>query len=82
MRYLGRTCALLCALGAAVPAAASAEPEYIVGLRPGAAPDAVAAAGGKVTRELRIIHAVGARLSRGEARRLRARPGAAAARAA
>jgi serine protease AprX len=76
---------MLCALGAAAPATAAAtgpaQAEYLVQLRPGtgqaAGRDAIAAAGGRVTRELHIIHAYGARLSRPAARRLRMRPGVA-----
>jgi serine protease AprX len=74
MRHLGRACALVCALGFAMPAAASAADEYIVAVRPGAGPDAITAAGGRVTRELHLIHAYGARLSHPAAHRLRARP--------
>ena len=81
-KLLRRACAVLCALGAAAPATAAAtgpsQPEYLVQLRPdagqGAGRDAIAAAGGRVTRELHIIHAFGARLSHPAARRLRARP--------
>jgi len=77
-----RACAVLCALGAAAPAAAAAapssHPEYLVQLRPGAGQDAgrhaISAAGGRVTRDLHIIHAYGARLSRPAVRRLQARP--------
>jgi serine protease AprX len=75
VRHLRRACALVCVLGAALPAAASAaESEYIVAVRPGAGPHAISAAGGEVTRELHLIHAYGARLSPPAARRLRARP--------
>src|SRR4051794_22334358 len=74
MRHLGRACALACALGFAMPATASADAEYIVGLEPGAGAGAIAAAGGEVTRELHIIHAVGARLSRRGAAQLRVHP--------
>jgi serine protease AprX len=79
---LGGLCAALCALSAAAPAPAAASrsshPEYLVQLRPGvgqaAGRHAIAAAGGRVTRDLHIIHAFGARLSRPVARSLRARP--------
>jgi len=81
-KLLRRACAVLCALSAAAPATAAAthssHPEYLVQLRPGtsqtAGRDAIAVAGGRVTRELHIIHALGARLSRPAARSLRARP--------
>jgi serine protease AprX len=74
MRNLRRACVLMCALGAAMPAAASASSQYIVGVRPGAGANVIAAAGGEVTRRLHLIHAYGARLSRSAAHRLRARP--------
>ena len=78
-KLIGRACALLCLLGAAVPATAAAERtshgEYLVQLRTGVRQvdgrEAIATAGGRVTRELHIIHAYGARLSRPGARRLR-----------
>jgi serine protease AprX len=81
-KLVGRACAVLCALGAAAPSAATAtrssHPEYLVQLRQGisqaAGRHAIAAAGGRVTRDLHIIHAFGARLSRPVARSLRARP--------
>jgi serine protease AprX len=81
-RLLVRACAVLCAVGAAAPATAAAtdpsDPEYLVQLRPDAGQaagrEAIAAVGGRMTRELHIIHAAGARLSRPEARRLRSRP--------
>jgi serine protease AprX len=77
-----RACILLCALGAAAPPAAAAarssHPEYLVQLRPdisqAAGRRAITAAGGRVTRDLHIIHGFGARLARPVARSLRARP--------
>jgi serine protease AprX len=75
-------CVVLCTLGAAAPSAAGAarapHSEYLVQLRPGISQaqgrHTIAAAGGTVTRDLHIIHAFGARLSRPVARSLRARP--------
>jgi serine protease AprX len=69
-------CALLCSLGAALPAtAAAASHEYIItrtgALGDGAGRAAIAAAGGRVTRDLHIIDGYGARLSRSEVVRLR-----------
>jgi serine protease AprX len=81
-KLIGRACALLCLLGAAVPATAAAERtsrgEYLVQLHTGVRQvdgrEMITAAGGRVTRELHIIHAYGARLSRPGARRLRTLP--------
>src|SRR5215207_9870600 len=77
-----RVCALLCVLGFTVPAAAGASErrsdEYIVSLGPSltqvAGHDAIAAAGGRVTRDLHIINSLGARLTRPAAARLRRSP--------
>jgi serine protease AprX len=82
-RSLRLACALLCSFAAAAPAtAAAAGHEYIVtrtaGLGDAGARDAIAAAGGRVTRELHIIDAYGARLSRSGAARLRRTGGVAA----
>ena len=75
-------CALLCAIGAALPATAAASHEYVVTRAPAladsAARDAIAAAGGRVTRDLHIIDGYGARLSRPAAARLRRTAGVAA----
>lgn len=84
MTLVRRTAALLCALGAALPAAAAAapHPEYLVQLGSGvsaaAGEHAIRDAGGHVTRDLHIIDAYGARLSDGALQRLRARPEVAA----
>jgi serine protease AprX len=76
-------CALLCAVvAAALPATAAASDEYVVTRTPAlgdvAARDAIAAAGGRVTRDLHIIDGYGARLSRPAAARLRRTAGVAA----
>jgi serine protease AprX len=55
--------------GAAAPSAHAAE--YIVQFKPGATPDAIARAGGTVTRELRLIDAAGAQLTPAQAATLR-----------
>src|ERR1700754_5121272 len=66
--------AVATALAAAAPAAHAAptETEYIIQFKPSVATPAaraaaVRAAGGTVTRDVRLINAVGARLSAGEA---------------
>src|SRR3954451_19823273 len=74
IRSVGAAVALPAVLGAlAVPAHASTS-ESIVQLRPGvndaAGRAAVEAAGGRVTRDLHLIHAVGAALDRTAAQQL------------
>lgn len=77
MTLVRRTAALLCALGAALPAAAAAapHPEYLVQLGSGvgaaAGAHAISDAGGHVTRDLHIIDAYGARLPDGALQQLR-----------
>jgi serine protease AprX len=80
-KSIRRACMLVCLAGAILPGAAAARPhgEYIVATgqsltRP-VARDAIAAAGGRVTRDLHIIGGYGARLSRPAAARLRKLPG-------
>jgi serine protease AprX len=78
-----RACTLLCAAGALLPASAAARgPEYIVSLAPALSRAdgraAITAAGGRVTRDLHIIHGYGVRLGDTAAARLRTRPGVAA----